>query len=153
VRIGDVAATMAAMLEASRDLVHAQTYNVGTDALNIQVRDIASMIAEEIPHTTVSLAAHAGPDERSYRASFRKLAGSFPELRFETDLRVGIRSLISAFEAADLRHETLVSGRYARLAVIKKRISDGELDDALRATGAGRSTTSPTRDLTSSRAS
>jgi nucleoside-diphosphate-sugar epimerase len=151
VRINDVAATMAVMLEAPRDAVHAQTYNVGTDALNLQVRDIAALVAEENPPTSVSMAATAGPDERSYRASFGRLARAFPQLLFETDLRAGIRSLVNAFNADGLENEALLEGRYARLAVIKRRIAAGELDAALRATTAAHSVLPAASHVSSSR--
>ena len=132
VSIDDVAGTMAAMLEAPSDSVHAETFNVGTDALNVQVRDIAAMVAAEVSGTTVSLASGAGPDERSYRASFGKIAAAFPHLRFQTELGQGIRGLISAFREGRLDAKELEEGRFARLAVIQRRLADGELTADLR---------------------
>jgi nucleoside-diphosphate-sugar epimerase len=133
VDVRDVCATMAHMLEAPRDRIAGEVFNVGTDEMNVQVADIARIVAEQLPGTTVRLADGAGPDERSYRASFRKLASAFPELGFRTDLARAIRELVAEFARAPLRRSDLETGRYARLAVIKRRVAAGELDDSLRA--------------------
>jgi nucleoside-diphosphate-sugar epimerase len=137
VALDDVVGVMARVLEAPQETVHAQTFNVGSDELNVQVSDIAGMVADELPGTTVRLAAGAGPDERSYRASFGKLAATFPDLRMQTDLRAGVRALVTAFDEAGLTDAELEKGRYARLQTIQQRLAGGELDAELRPVGIG----------------
>ena len=44
VHVRDVARGFLAMLEAPIEVVHSQAFNLGTDALNIQVRDLASAV-------------------------------------------------------------------------------------------------------------
>jgi nucleoside-diphosphate-sugar epimerase len=132
VHVGDVAAAMIAMLEAPAKKVRGQTFNVGTDALNVQVVDIANAVAEAIPGTSVELARGAGPDDRSYRATFRRLGRAFPQLTFQTALRPAVDELVAAYAAAPLRAADLESGRFARLAAIKDRIAAGDVDPALR---------------------
>lgn len=132
VDIRDVAATMAHMLVAPEERVSGQIFNVGSDAMNVQVADIAHTVAEVLPGTAVRLASGAGPDERSYRASFGKLAKAFPLLAFHADLAQGIRDLVAAFTNAPLSTGDLERGRFARLAVIKERLSAGEIDESLR---------------------
>ena len=39
----------------------------------MQVRDIAEMVRDAVPGSTVSLADGAGPDLRNYRVDFSKL--------------------------------------------------------------------------------
>jgi nucleoside-diphosphate-sugar epimerase len=138
VDIRDVCATMAHMLEAPRDRVAGQIYNVGTDEMNVQVADIARIVAEQLPGTVIRLADGAGPDERSYRATFRKLAGAFPELGFRADLAGAVRDLVAEFVRAPLDTFDLESGRYVRLAVINRRVAARELDANLRAVQATR---------------
>jgi nucleoside-diphosphate-sugar epimerase len=132
VDIRDVASTMITVLEAPQPQVHGQTFNVGTDILNVQVADIAQTVAAVLPGISVQFAANAGPDERSYRATFRRLAQAFPGLSFQTVLGAAVRQLVRAFESAPLRSGDLMKGRYGRLAVIRARIAAGELDGALR---------------------
>ena len=73
-------AAFLAMLEAPRELVHDEAFNVGRAKDNVQVRDIAEIVRAAVPGSTVSLAADAGPDLRDYRVDFSKLTGTFPEL-------------------------------------------------------------------------
>ena len=132
VHVHDVAQTMIAMVEAPAMKVSGRTFNVGTDLLNVQVRDIADTIARQLPGTSVTLAQGAGPDERSYRATFRRLAEAFPRLTFRMDLRRAIDELVTAYTTAPLRSEDLASGRFVRLAAIKDWIAAGHVDGDLR---------------------
>jgi len=132
VHVRDVAQTMIAMLEAPAKEVSGRTFNVGTDQLNVQVRDIANTIAHQLPGTSVNLARGAGPDERSYRATFRRLADAFPRLTFLTDLPRATDELVAAYAAAPLRSEDLATGRFVRLAAIKDWIAAGYVNADLR---------------------
>lgn len=132
VHVRDVAETMIAVMEAPAREVSGRTFNVGTDVLNVQVRDIANTIARQLAGTSVHLARGAGPDERSYRATFRRLANDFPQLRFRTDLDRAIDELVAAYEAAPMRPEDLASGRFVRLAAIRESVAAGYLGGDLR---------------------
>ena len=80
VHIEDISRAFLAMLEAPRELVHDEAFNVGRQEDNVQVRDVAEMVREAVPGSTVSLADSAGPDLRNYRVDFSKLTGTFPDL-------------------------------------------------------------------------
>ena len=81
VHIEDISRAFLAMLEAPRELVHDEAFNVGRAEDNVQVRDIAEMVRDAVPGSTVSLADGAGPDLRNYRVDFSKLTGTFPDLQ------------------------------------------------------------------------
>ena len=67
------------MLEAPRELVHDQAFNVGRDEDNVQIGEIAEHgRATRCPARRVTLAAGAGPDLRNYRVDFAKLARHLP---------------------------------------------------------------------------
>src|SRR6202000_3529691 len=61
VHIEDISRSFLAMLEAPREVVHNQAFNVGRDEDNVQVRDIAEIVRQAVPNSKVSLAATAGP--------------------------------------------------------------------------------------------
>lgn len=130
--VRDVAATMIAMLEAPATKVRGQTFNVGSDVMNLQVVEIANTVAEAVPGTSVGLARGAGPDERSYRATFGRLHRAFPQLTFQTALGPAVEELVGAYAAARLSAKDLESGRFARLAAIRDRIAAGDVDRELR---------------------
>ena len=76
--IEDISRAFLAMLEAPRELVHDEAFNVGRAEDNVQVRHVAEMVRDAVPGSTVSLAEGAGPDLRNYRVDFAKLDETFP---------------------------------------------------------------------------
>jgi nucleoside-diphosphate-sugar epimerase len=93
VHIEDISPAFLAVLEAPRELVHDEAFNVGRWQDNVQVRDIADLVREAVPGSRVSFAEGAGPDLRDYRVDFSKLAETFPDLNFRW--RVGTASMNS----------------------------------------------------------
>ena len=85
VHIADISRAFLVMMEAPRELVHDQAFNVGRAEDNVQVRDIAHMVRDAVPGSKVSLADGAGPDLRNYRVDFSKLADTFPQLSLSLD--------------------------------------------------------------------
>src|SRR3984957_9107614 len=61
VHIEDISRAFLAMLEAPRELVHNEAFNVGRKEDNVQVRDIADMVRDTVAGSSVTLAANAGP--------------------------------------------------------------------------------------------
>jgi nucleoside-diphosphate-sugar epimerase len=132
VHIEDISRTFLAMLEAPRDLVHDQAFNVGRDKDNVQVRDIAEMVRDAVPDSTISLADSAGPDLRTYRVDFSKLAGTFPDLNLYWTVRDGVDELIAGYTKHKLTYSDFTSSRFVRLRRIKELLSAGIVDELLR---------------------
>ena len=132
VHIEDISRAFLAMLEAPRDLVHNEAFNVGRQEDNVQVRDIAEMVRDAVPGSTVSLAEGAGPDLRNYRVDFSKLAGTFPDLSLRWSVREGVDELAGAYAKYGLTYEDFVSSRFVRLRRIRELLSAGVVDEMLR---------------------
>lgn len=132
VHVEDISRAFLAMLEAPRELVHDEAFNVGRPEDNVQVRDIAEMVREAVPGSTLSFAAGAGPDLRDYRVDFSKLADVFPGLRLRWRVRDGIDELIAAYAEHGLTYHDFVSSRFVRLRRIRELLAAGLLDGMLR---------------------
>lgn len=132
VHIEDISRAFVAMLEAPRELVHDQAFNVGRGQDNVQVRDIAEMVRDAVPGSTVSLAAGAGPDLRNYRVDFAKLEATFPDLNLRWSVREGVEELAAAYAKYGLTHEDFTSSRFVRLRRIRELLAAGLVDDSLR---------------------
>jgi nucleoside-diphosphate-sugar epimerase len=132
VHIEDISRAFVAMLEAPRELVHDQAFNVGRGQDNVQVRDIAEMVREAVPGSTVSLAEGAGPDLRNYRVDFSKLEATFPDLNLRWSVREGVSELAAAYAKYGLTHEDFVSSRFVRLRRIRELLAAGLVDESLR---------------------
>jgi nucleoside-diphosphate-sugar epimerase len=132
VHIEDISRVFVATLAAPRETVHDQAWNVGRTSENYRIRELAEIVAETVPGSTVEIAAGASPDKRTYRVDCGRLERALPGLSLEWDARRGARELYSAYVTAGLRREDLEGPRYSRLGRIKRRIADGELQPDLR---------------------
>jgi nucleoside-diphosphate-sugar epimerase len=132
VHIEDISRAFLTMLEAPRELVHDEAFNVGRQVDNVQVRDIAEMVRDAVPGSSVSLADGAGPDLRNYRVDFSKLTGTFPGLTLRWSVRDGIDELVGAYSKHGLTYEDFLSSRFVRLRRIRELLSAGIVDEMLR---------------------
>lgn len=73
VHVKDTARAMIAVLEAPRELVNGQIFNVGSDEQNIQIMPLARMVAEAID-MPFEYEWYGSPDHRSYQVSFHKIS-------------------------------------------------------------------------------
>jgi nucleoside-diphosphate-sugar epimerase len=132
VHVEDICRAFLAALEAPRELVHDEAFNVGRDEDNVQIRDIAEMVRDAVPGSRVSFADGAGPDLRNYRVDFSKLTSTFPDLNLRWDVRAGVDELYGAYTEHGFTHEDFVSSRFVRLRRISELLSAGLVDDMLR---------------------
>jgi nucleoside-diphosphate-sugar epimerase len=120
VHVADVADAVLACLRAPTSVIAGRVYNVGSDAQNHQLADVAAAVAREVPGVTVHLAA-AAEIEADYHVSFSRIR---TELGFHPTrgLADGIAEIAAAVRAglvgdyADARYsnvKTLTSGQAA----------------------------------------
>lgn len=132
VHVEDICRAFLATLEAPREVVHDQAFNVGRPEDNVQVRDIAEMVRDAVPGSSVSFAAGAGPDLRNYRVDFSKLTETFPELNLRWTVQTGISELAEAYTQTRFTYEDFLSSCFVRLRRISELLSVGLVDQMLR---------------------
>jgi hypothetical protein len=126
------------VLEAPREVVHNEAFNVGRTEENYRVRDLAEMVQEIVPGSRVRYAEGGGPDPRCYRVDCGKLARLLPEFQPQWTVRAGMQELHEAFRRHRLTAEQFLGDRYLRIKQILKLQAEGRLDASLRWTGASR---------------
>jgi len=132
VHVRDIADAVLGMLTAPVETVRSQAFNIGANGENYRVRDLAEIVRETFPRCVVEYAADAGPDPRSYRVDFGKLARTFPEFRPRWTAADGARELLTAFRKVGLTSSAFEGDRYTRLARLKLLAADGRLGEDLR---------------------
>ena len=137
VHIEDISRAFLAVLEAPRELVHDQAFNVGRPEDNVQVKDIADLVRDAVPGSTLTLADDAGPDLRNYCVDFSKLAGTFPDLDLRWRVRDGVDELVGAYAEHGLTYDDFMSARFVRLRRIRELLSGGLVDEMLRRHASG----------------
>ena len=132
VHIEDIARAFLAVLDAPREAVHAQAFNVGRDDENYRIREIAEIVKETVPGCEIEFAEGAGPDKRNYRVDFGKIARVLPDFQPQWDARKGARQLYEAYKSVGLKLEDFEGPRYRRIDQIRQLMASGELDADLR---------------------
>ena len=132
VHIQDIARATVAVLEAPREAVHAQAFNVGRDTENYQVRALAEIVHKTVPGCTIEYAGTGDPDPRSYRVDFGKFSAAFPEAGLSWTAADGARELLEAYRRANLTLEQFESDRFIRLKHLQLLLENGDLGADLR---------------------
>lgn len=125
VHVLDVCSAFLATLEAPRELVHDEAFNVGRSGENYQVRDIAAIVGDSVSGATLQVPDAAGPDTRSYKVDFSKIEGTLTGFAPEWTVRSGVEELVDAFVDADMTEADF--RRYTRLATIEDEVDTGRL--------------------------
>lgn len=131
VHIRDIIGAALAALEAPREAIHNQIFNVGLTEENFRIRELAAIVAETVPGSRVEYAPGGGPDLRCYRINFDKIRRMLPAFRPQWTARKGAQELYDAYRAAGLTREDIESGRYVRLRQIQRLQKAGQLDASL----------------------
>ena len=132
VHIRDIIAAVVAVLDAPREAVHNQTFNVGRNDENFRIREIADIVAEVVPGCRVEYAPGGGPDLRCYRVNFDKINRLVPAFRPQWTARKGAQELYEAYRTIGLTADDMKTGRYVRINEIQRLQRAGQLDGTLR---------------------
>jgi nucleoside-diphosphate-sugar epimerase len=132
VHIEDISRAFIAVLEAPKELVHNQAFNVGADDENYQVRQLAEIVQNTVAGCRIEYAPDAGPDKRNYRVDFGKLRRTFPDLTLSWNARTGARQLHDAYKRVEFTLEDFEGPRFKRVDHVKQLLNSGRLDATLR---------------------
>jgi nucleoside-diphosphate-sugar epimerase len=132
VHVEDIASAYIAVLEADRDLVHNEAFNVGLTTENYQIRELAALVKDIVPNSLIEFAPDAGPDLRCYRVDCNYIARRLHGFKPQWTARRGVEQLYDAYCRTGLTLEDFEGERFKRIAHIKKLIRQGEIDEDLR---------------------
>ena len=99
VHIEDISRAFVAVLDAPRELVHDEAFNVGRTEENYRIREVAEIVGEVVPDSEVAFADGASPDIRNYRVNCDKIAETLPEFQPQWTVRRGVEELYAAYRA------------------------------------------------------
>jgi nucleoside-diphosphate-sugar epimerase len=126
----DIASVVAETLEAPRDVIHDAVFNVGFSSENYRVLDLAEIVASVVEGSRVVVTGETGPDPRSYRVDFSRLARAFPALTPRWNARSGSRDLLERLREHGFR--AVDRARFTRLAWLMAQREEGALTASLR---------------------
>jgi nucleoside-diphosphate-sugar epimerase len=132
VHIRDIIAAAIAVLDAPREVIHNQIFNVGRNDENYRIRELAEIVAQVVPGCSIDYAPGGGPDLRCYRVNFDKIGRLLPEFRPQWTARKGAQELYEAYRSEGLTFEDIERGRYVRINTIQRLQKTDKLDNSLR---------------------
>lgn len=131
VHVADIAHAYTAIVEAERDLVHNEAFNIGQTSENYQIRDIAMIVRDVVPGSSLGFADGASPDVRNYRVDCNYIATKLHGWKPQWTVRRGIEELYDAYKTHGVTLEEFEGEKFKRIAHIRQRIASGELSDEL----------------------
>lgn len=132
IHIEDIARAFIASLQAPREVIHNQVFNIGRTDQNYQVRQLADIVRETVPGSRVEYAAEAGPDKRNYRVDFSKVEKLLPGFQPQWDARRGAQELYDTYRQVNLKVEDFEGPKYRRISQLKELLANGAIDETLR---------------------
>jgi nucleoside-diphosphate-sugar epimerase len=132
VHVEDISAAFLTVLEAPRELVHDEAFNVGASAENYRIRDLAEIVEDVVPGARASFAEGGGPDKRSYQVDCSKIARVLPGFEPRWTVRSGVEQLYHAYLRNGLTFDEFTGTRYLRINRVRELQEAGRLDDELR---------------------
>ena len=130
VHIDDICQAMLCALDADREAVSGESFNVGDDGENYRIREIAEIVARTFPGCELII-GDSGGDTRSYRVSFAKIRAHMPEFRTAWTAERGAEQLKAVFERIGLTAQMFEADPFTRLKELKYLRGTGQLDEAL----------------------
>ncbi len=127
VHVNDICQAIALVLEAPRERVHNQIFNVGDDAQNYRIREIAAIVGGVFDGSTVTM-GQPGGDNRSYRTSFAKIRQHLPDFRCAWTAERGARQLYDTFRRIGMTGEMFRFRGFTRLAQLRHLLATGQID-------------------------
>ena len=128
VHVLDICKAIVCTLEAPRDVVHNQIFNVGDTASNYQVKEIAEIVAEVFKGCQLSFGDNGG-DNRSYRVSFEKINQKLPGFKCEWNAARGAQQFFDLFTQIDMSKDTFLFRGFTRLKQLEYLLHTQQIDE------------------------
>ena len=124
----DIAEAFACVLEAPRAAVHNQIFNVGSNAENYRVRELAEIVAAAFPGTATTFGPPSA-DGRSYRVAFDKIARHVPAFACRHTAASGAAELRDVFDRVELTPARFGFRAFTRLKQLNHLLETQQMDD------------------------
>lgn len=128
VHVLDVARAFQCALEAPKESVQSEIFNVGQNKENYQVRDIARIVAEVFAGCKLEFGPSGG-DTRSYRVSFDKIHSKLPGFSCTYTALDGAQQLRDLFTKINLSPEMFNSRSFTRIKQLEYLVNNKLIDD------------------------
>jgi nucleoside-diphosphate-sugar epimerase len=132
INVKDMALAIEWAITRSNSIGNFLAINIGSEAWNYQIKQLAECIATEIPGVRISVNADAPVDKRSYQVDFGLFEKLAPNHQPQCDLFTTIRGLKAGLESMNFTDSSFRDSKLIRLKVLTTLQSQEQLDKNLR---------------------
>ena len=118
----DIARASIAFMQAPKSQVHNLAVNVGGNAENYQVKDVADQVKRLIPGADITFTGEVGADPRNYRVNFDLLSHVLPDFKLAYNLASGMEELHAKMVAHGFNAADFEGDQFVRLRTLAKRM-------------------------------
>ncbi len=129
--VRDLSEIMIQFLHASREETNGEIINIGFNENNFQVKDLLEVIQKNIPNSIVDYTGEHGADARSYKVIFDKFNKLFPHIKQQWTIDKSVKDLILQLRNNNFSKEDFISGKYARLMILKDLLKNKKVTNML----------------------
>jgi nucleoside-diphosphate-sugar epimerase len=127
VHVLDICAAISCALEAPREAIHNEIFNVGSSKANYTIRQIAEIVADHFPGCETTFGPSGG-DNRSYRVNFDKIHDKLPAFEARWDADAGAAQLYEIFSRIDMGVDTFEFRAFTRLKELQYLLATSQID-------------------------
>ena len=127
VHVSDVARAFIAVIEAKKESINKEVFNIGLD--NFQIKNLAYLVREELPFPVEIDVAPDDADKRDYNVVFTKIANQIG-FKAKTDIQTGIKEIYIALKSGkvDAGPKTITVQWYRNIIDAKELVDSILLD-------------------------
>jgi nucleoside-diphosphate-sugar epimerase len=132
VHIEDIARAFVAAIEAPRECIHDEVFNVGSTDENYRIADIADIVVNVVPDSWIRYAIEPDANACSYRVDFSKIHAAIPGFKCRWNVLAGVEELCGTFQTMNLDLDTFLGSRYLRIKHVHKLLAQDRITQDLR---------------------
>jgi len=131
VHVKDICRSIIAILDAKKELIHNQSFNIGDNNENYQIKSIAKKVQDHFEKCHISIAQKDAGDSRDYNVSFNKVNKTLG-FYSKWSLDRGLKEIKDVYKVVKLDNEKFNNRLYTRLKQINYLIENKKIDLSLR---------------------
>lgn len=116
IHVRDVVSGFIAGMEAPKEVVDRQVFNLGSEAMNYRISELGDLVKEALPDTVIKT-VEAEIDRRDYRVNFDKIEKAL-NWKAELSVRDGIQEIIEAYHKGKFTHYN--DKKYSNLKILQE---------------------------------
>jgi len=124
----DIAQAIACCLDAPREAIHDEVFNVGSNEQNYQIREVAKKVGEVFTDCEVTF-GEPSPDNRSYRVNFDKIRRHLPDFTCGWNADRGVRQFHELFARIGFAADQFEHRSFTRLKQLQHLIRTAQIDE------------------------